>query len=230
MSKDEKGMLVVEASLALTAFMFFILFFLSFSRVYRAQEVVSHATFQTAQTMAVESYTRETVGESGTLGAITKLVDFVAKISKGTRPALIDSYSSYGTVANLKGVVSDVFALSIADKENEADIKLEQLGVKDGLDGIDFSGTSITGSVITVKVKYKVKLQFNFFGVDELELTKTATCKSFAKIAEDNAIGSAGGSTAGGSSGGGFRGENGGNEASPDGGLSAGGSSGGGSR
>jgi len=188
MKKDEKGMLVVEASLALTAFMFFILFFLSFARVYRAQEVVSHATFQTAQTLAVESYTRETIGEAGTLGAISKLSDFITNITGKSRPALLDKYSSYGSVANLKGIVLEEFAMSIGEDIGTADAKLKQLGVKDGLNGIDFSGTSISGSQITIKINYKVKLQFDFFGVDELGLSKTATCKSFAKIEEDNEI------------------------------------------
>lgn len=190
MKKDEKGMLVVEASIALTAFMFFILFFLSFARVYRAQEVVSHATFQTVQTLAVESYTRETVGEAGTLGAISKLSDFITNITGKSRPAYLDKYSSYGNVANLKGILLEEFAMSIEEDSSKADAKLKKLGVKDGLSGIDFSGTSISGSQITITVNYKVKLQFNFFGVDELKLRKTATCKAFAKIEEDNSISS----------------------------------------
>lgn len=190
MKNDEKGMLVIEASLALTAFMFFILFFLSFSRVYRAQEVVAHATFQTAQTLAVESYTRETVGEQGTLGAISKLSDFITSITGKTRPAILDEYSSLGSVSNLKKVISDSFALSISDNVTKADEKLKQLGVVEGLKGIDFEGSSVSGNLITIKVTYKLTLQFNFFGVDELTLTKTAVCKSFAKISDDNVVGS----------------------------------------
>ncbi len=188
MEKNEKGLLSVEASLALTAFMFFILFFLSFARVYRAQEVVSHAAFQTAQTMAVESYARETIGESGTLGAISKLSDFITSISGKSRPAYLDQYSSYGSVANFKGILAEEFAASIGTDSTAADAKLKQLGVKDGLSGIDFSGTTITGSLIKVKVNYKLNLQFNFFGVNELSLSKTAVCKAFAKIEDDKKV------------------------------------------
>ena len=42
--KKEKAALTVEASLTLTLFMFFVLFLLSFNRVYSAQNTVSHAT------------------------------------------------------------------------------------------------------------------------------------------------------------------------------------------
>lgn len=228
MKNNDKGILVVEASIALTAFMFFILFFLSFSRVYRAQELVAHATFQTAQTMAVESYTRETIGEQGTLGAIAKLSDFITSISGGNRPALLDSYSSYGKVANLKKVISDEFAYSIGDSVDAADAKLKQLGVKDGLSGIDFSGTSITDSLITIKVTYKLKLQFNFFGVDELTLNKIAVCKAFAKIGEDNAIAGSGGGAGASIDGNESTANGSGNAANSNGGTTSGGSGGGG--
>lgn len=190
MKRDEKGSLVVEASLALTAFMFFILFFLSFGRIYRAQEVVSHATFQTAQTMAVESFARETVGEAGTLGAISKLADFITAIRGENRLGILNAYSSYGKVSNLNSILLDEFAYSIGEDRDDADKKLKQLGVKDGINGINFSGTSITDSQIKITVTYKLNLQFNFFGADSIELQKTAVCKAFAKISEDNSVSS----------------------------------------
>ncbi len=186
MKKQESGVLVVEASISLTAFMFLILFFLSFSHVYRAQEVVSHASFQTAQTLAVDSYFRETVGEAGTAGAITKLSDFIAAISGKGSSGLTDSYCSLGTVKNLKGLFSKEFARSIADDTDKANQILKDLGVVDGISGIDFSGCYIEDSIIHVNVKYKLKLRLNFFGKQTLSLSKEAVCKSFASIKEDN--------------------------------------------
>ena len=187
--KNKKGSLVIEASIALTAFMFLILFFLSFARIYRAQSVMSHASYQTSQTLAVESFTREKVGESGTLQAVTKLLDFYNAISgQSAGTGLTDSYRSLGKVNNLEGIIKEVFINSIADSSEEADEKLKKLGVKNGLNGVSFEDSSISGSDITIHIKYTVLLQFSFFGKKEIELEKTAVCKAFAKISEDNIV------------------------------------------
>ena len=180
---------MIEASIALTAFMFLILFFMSFAQIYRAQSVVSHASFQTSQTLAVESFTREKVGESGTLQAISKILDFYNTIrgtSVGT--GITDSYRSLGKVSNLEGIIKDVFVYSLADSTEAADEKLKSLGIKDGLNGIDFGGSSVSGSDITINIKYTVQLQFSFFGKKDIELNKTAMCKAFSSIKDDNNV------------------------------------------
>lgn len=184
--ENKKGSLVIEASIALTTFMFLILFFISFARIYRAQSVISHACFQTSQTMAVESFTREKVGEAGTLGAITKLADFIASLGGNSSSGATNSYRSYGEVSNLTSVIKKEFAYSIAASEEEADAKLKKLGVKDGLNGINFSESSIKSSDIMISVKYTLKLQFAFFGKSELRMEKKSCSKAFASIAEDN--------------------------------------------
>ena len=95
-----------------------------------------------------------------------------------------------GKVSNLEGILRNAFAYSIADSAANADNKLKSLGVKDGLAGISFEGSNITKSDITISAKYTVELQFAFFGKKDIEMNKTASCKAFAKVSEDNSIAS----------------------------------------
>ena len=191
--KKNKGSLVIEASIAMTAFLFMVLFFLNFAQVYQAQSFIAHEAFQTSQTLAVESFTREKVGGSGTLEAVTKVADFYASItgSKGARGAT-DSYRSLGTVSDLNAIVREEFVNSyVTEPERQSDdldTKLKRLGIKDGLAGLDFSGTTIKDSMIEIHVSYKVQLKFSFFGLREISLFKTACSKSFASIDEENSI------------------------------------------
>ena len=56
--KRQQGILTVEASIVLTLLILLVLFLFSFGRVYRAQSLVSHATLQAADAVALESYLR----------------------------------------------------------------------------------------------------------------------------------------------------------------------------
>ena len=72
--RNEKGSLTVEASIALVVFIFFIMFFLGFNSVYRAQGMVSHAVLQTSQSLAISSFLRETVSSEKTVSNAQNLL------------------------------------------------------------------------------------------------------------------------------------------------------------
>ena len=55
-----------------------------------------------------------------------------------------------------------------------------------GLDGIDFSYSSVNGSDIIINAQYEVKLPFSFFGEQTISLSKSAKTKAFKKIADNN--------------------------------------------
>lgn len=182
----QKGSLTVEASIALTTFIFFILLFYSFGRVYRAQNLVSHATIQTAEALAVESYFRETVSASD-LGAVVSLIGRIVNRGEPDSYLTINYYSLTNHYTDLKKVVKTDFAYAIAATSEQADEVLKKNGVKDGLEGIDFKDTKVDSDII-VKAAYTVELQFPFFGKKELKLTKTAKSYPFKKISGKKAI------------------------------------------
>ncbi len=185
--KSRKGSLTVEASIALTAFMFIVVMVLSFSNVYRAQSIVSHATLQASQSLAIETYYRETVSESKSADLVSKLIKLTSLIGGDLIAGLDDGFASLGdSGTNITKIIKKAFAYSIADNVDTADKILEDAGISDGLDGIDFSYSAIKDGDIIVHAKYKVKMPFSFFGEMTIELSKSTKVKAFKKIEDNN--------------------------------------------
>lgn len=183
----KKGSLTIEASIALTAFMFIVVAILSFSTVYKAQSIVSHATLQVSQSLAIESYYRETISKSGSADLLSKLIKFAELLGVDGYSEIDDGYASLGDKdTNFYKIVKKTFAYSIADNFDLADRLLKDIGVEKGLDGIDFTYSSVSGGDIIINVQYKVKLPFSFFGERTVTLSKSAKTKAFKKIADDN--------------------------------------------
>lgn len=179
--KGKTGVLTVEASIVLPLAMMFILFLLSFARVYRAQNVMSHAALQSVDAVAMESYLRETALRSDA----EQIAGLASKISAADSISA-DSLESLRS-ADVPTVARQKFIAAVADTEDEADKKLKSLGVKDGLNGIDFSASTIdlSNDDVVVCVKYSIEMQFKFFGYNEIEATKSAKAKTFGEVLFD---------------------------------------------
>lgn len=173
--KRQNGNLTIEASLVLTLFTFFILFFFSFGRVYKAQNIVSHATIQCAQSLAIESYFRETFAGTNTGTAIKWVTQFTGD------SGVTDSMLSLSEV-DLGSVIKKNFVVSVAENEHEADKILKANGVKDGINGVKFGKSKVAESNIIVNATYTVELQFPLFGKKEFVMTKAAKSRSFKEI------------------------------------------------
>ena len=178
MKKREQGILSVEASIVLTLMLLFILFLFSFGRVYRAQNLVSHATLQSVDSVALESFLRETTLQSDA----ADVVHLTSHITDSTAISE-ESLESLRSV-NLPKVVREKFIAAIASSEAKADEKLRKLGVKNGLSGIDFSECKIdlANDDVIAAITYTVQMQFPVFGFDEITVTKAAKAKTFGEI------------------------------------------------
>ncbi len=181
MKKGKKGVLTVEASIVLPLAMLFILFLLGFARVYRAQSLVSHAALQSADAVAMESYLRETALRSDA----EKIVQLASKIS-ATDQLNADSLESLRS-ADLPSIARQKFIAAVADTEENADKKLKSLGIKDGLNGIDFSGCNldIVNDDVIVTLDYSIEMQFKILGYNEIDASKTVKSKTFGEILFD---------------------------------------------
>ena len=56
MRKDCEGSLTIEAVIALTAFLFFMMFMANFGHIYRVQNFMAHSLAQSGQMVAFSSY------------------------------------------------------------------------------------------------------------------------------------------------------------------------------
>lgn len=178
MKKKEQGILTIEASIVLTLCVMFMLFLFSFARVYNAQSLVSHALIQSSDAVALESYLRERT----LTGSETDVIELANRFM-GTTSIKAGSYTSLRS-ADVSQIAKEKFVYAVGKSESEADAKLKNLGVKDGLSGIDFSASHIDlgNDDVVVYVTYNIEMQFPVFGKDEITVTKAAKSKTFGDI------------------------------------------------
>lgn len=178
MKKNERGVLTVEASIVLCVFALFILFLFSFATIYRAENMVSHATLQAADAVALESYLRETAYETD-----EQKVLFWANRLNGQDSISADSFESLRT-ADLEAITKEKFALAVGETAEQADRVLKNLGVDGGLDGIDFSESyvDLTTNDIIIRANYTMKMKFPVFGANQLTASKSAKAKTAGEI------------------------------------------------
>ena len=178
MKKKEQGILTVEASIVLTLFLLFVLFLFSFARMYRAQNMISHATMQSADALALESYIRE-VAHDEDANEIVKLGNQLSGLTSLSE----ESFTSLRS-ADIPKLAKEKFAVAISSSDAKTDAILKKLGVKGGLSGVDFSVSKMdlnTNDVI-VYANYTLELQFPVFGFSEINVTKAARAKTFGDI------------------------------------------------
>lgn len=178
MRKREQGILTVEASIVLTLMTLFVLFLFSFIRVYRAENMVGHATLQAADGMALESYLRENALDDKAVDVV-----YLANRLTGASTLSADNFESFRS-ANVPTIAKEKFIAAVANSETNADTILTNFGVKDGLSGIDFSTSTVDldHDDVIVNVSYTLKMQFPIFGATELNVTKSAKAKTFGEI------------------------------------------------
>lgn len=185
--KKNKGALTIEASVVLTLFTFFVLFFLGFGRVYRAQSTVSHATLQAADAISTESFLRENLFADDAAKSL-----FIAQHMQGGATVNESLFKSLREIS-IPNLAKEKFTAAVSDSKASANDTLDKLGVKGGLDGVDFSLSRINSETdeVILKASYTVKLQFPFFGISELEMSKSAKVKNLGKLMYTVAVTSA---------------------------------------
>lgn len=177
-TKKESGFLVVEASLALFFLIFFMLFIWNFSGVFMAQNAVSHATMQSAQTIAVDNMSRAMFNSKNKdISDFLSNADSILKHFNDGKPVIGTTFSEFNKMDDKVGMFKDKF-FYILGGENGKDVAKE-LGID--VDNMKFEvdeGSAANG-FIKVKVSYTVKLRFGVFGIDKMNLEKFAYCRLY---------------------------------------------------
>lgn len=180
MRKRSDGSLTVEASLVLIFFVFVVMLFLSFGRVYRAQNYVSHALMQTTQAIAQDYYVYDKAVSGTAIGSTaSSIYNLLSAISDLKPFNQVKEYvaGKTGWTDLKKGVGVSVFKsyMSLVLGE-DTDDTLIQMGLQNGIDSLEFEKIEYNNGSgdISVHVKYKVQLPFPFLGYKEMELEQTA--------------------------------------------------------
>jgi hypothetical protein len=171
-ARSERGSFVVEASVAFVAFAFFYMFTLSYVQVSSAQNLVAHAILQTGQKLSAKSYADDKLDAIGwSLGGLFDAIGL------GDEFDINQWYENEDTV--VEAVKESVLQYVGHGDEAKADLLLKELNVRNGVSGLDFTGTKIEGKDLHIQVSYGADLWFSeFFGVDIESFRITQTVKA----------------------------------------------------
>lgn len=180
--KDTEGVMAIEACLSLTLFMMLMFALYSFITLFMAQSLIGHALTESSQSLAIETYgvTKENVGWNTSAVAV-KLTQLITTNPQTAQDFTCDTKWS-SDPAKVKQMARQRFAAYLAGDEEKADALLLALGVENGLDGLDFDGTAVSGSDLTISVHYNVKLMVRLeaFHLGEFDTTQSVCARLWA--------------------------------------------------
>lgn len=186
-TKNEQGLLSLEACIAVTIFIFLMLFIYSFFVVFEVRNEMGHVTLSTANSMSFDVYENSTLGGSGTVGQIfyniygqatnsqNDFSDFRKWYENSTET---DADGNVALSTDFADVIKARFVAYLTSGESDkADEILKRYHVVDGVDGLDFSGSYVSGGKLYLSVKYEIEYEFNVFNLGNNKFEHTVCSK-----------------------------------------------------
>ena len=162
--QKDSGVIALEAAMSLPIFLFLMLALYSMTLLFTAQSLIGHTLTQSAQSLSLETYSTDNLGENwGSSGLITAGLKQLLSLTGFNTDFVSDSRwykEGYGNKSAVERMCQSRFCSYLAGSEEGADAVLKALGVVDGVNGLDFSDTSLDGRDLTIVVRYKIKLLF----------------------------------------------------------------------
>ncbi len=163
-NKNTEGYLTVEATLSLTIFLFFMMFLTNYGQIYMAQNYVTHGLLQTGKMLAMSSYEYEQ--DTTFAGAVTDILKFLFGKERDTAEESVKMQWKYGSDTDKRSIVEMTLPYGAATNPSAyADI-LKRYGINN----VVMESAEIVGDDLVIKAKYEVKLVFDFFGYEKVEM------------------------------------------------------------
>lgn len=169
--KRQEGSLTIEATIVLTAYLFFMMFLMNMGQIYRAQNYVTHGMLQSGQMLAFASY------EFGEDTTISQFGDLFLLVCGQTDAMIKDAWKS----GNYSEAAAHAFAYCAGSSPAEVDRFLKEYGVSSGRQAIDFSKTSKSEEDLILRAQYTVDLPFAFFNISKIEMHQQVVCGLWEK-------------------------------------------------
>lgn len=174
--RSEEGLLSIEACVSVTIFIFLMLFLYGFFVVFETRNAIGHAVLSTTNSLAIDKVENTGLGKSGT---------YIQLFYKGiygdlneTSNGFLDIsewYDKSVTAAELQEEIKSRFCAYLAGGDTTTiDKVLKKYHVVDGVEGLDFSKSKVSGDKIYVVVHYKIEYEYKVFNWDSLELEQSA--------------------------------------------------------
>ncbi len=166
--KNERGSVTLEASLVLPIFIFIFLFCYGILMMFSGQQLISHALLQSAESLSLDSFASEKIGDTGlesAKSAVNMLYESI--ISNSENKEYFSSNEKWYSGADVSEEAKKRFLgyFSGGDESKAASV-LSIVGINDGWSGMTFHDSYITDDGdLHVIVNYEQKFLFDFGGL-----------------------------------------------------------------
>lgn len=178
--RSERGLLSLEACIAVTIFMFLMLFMYSFFVVFEARNAIGHSVLATANSLSLDAYGNSKYGDADTIAKIFYAIYGTSGVNDS---GFVDTQKWYDDAggANSSGFQSAIQTRFLAylgggDKQRANEL-LERYHIQGGADGLDFSDSKVEGGRLYLSVKYTIEYEFQVFNLDVLKMEQKACSK-----------------------------------------------------
>lgn len=186
----ESGLLSLEACIAVTIFIFLMLFMYSFFVVFEARNAIGHAVLAAADSLALDAYDNSVNKDTRTdsMNILKEIFLGVYNDAGEDNTAFIDERLWYETDASgtAKGYFQEVIqkrflAYLTAGESDRAEEILRRYHIQNGVAGLDFSESKTGGGNLYLSVKYTIEYEFQVFNLDVLKMEQRA-CSRLWKL------------------------------------------------
>lgn len=174
--KMNRGSITLEAAIVVPMFIILMLLVNGLFVMFMGQQIMTHTLIQSTKSMAFDPYSSQRVSD----GEDDKLAGMFVDIFSFAGGDHISTEKWYEEGAEqLEQVMEERFVAYLKNSSSNADFLLKEIGVKNGLKGLDFSGSTVEDGILTVKMKYTQEFVFNAAGLAEFERELSVKVKLF---------------------------------------------------
>lgn len=174
--QSEKGSITLETSIILPLFIFMFLFINGLFGIVSVQNQMTHVLVQSAKSLSLDAYLLENIEsayeqKTRFWGSCTDLIlDFVRIDTDPYFASTLDWYNS--EEGNPEVARKRFVGYLTGGDETAAHEKLENLGIVDGMDGMDFEMV-VDDEVVTLTVKYEIQYWFDFWDMGRIPMEQS---------------------------------------------------------
>lgn len=174
--KKNSGSITLEAAMVVPMFIILMLLVNGLFVMFMGQQIMSHTLIQSTKSMAFDPYSSQRVSANEEDSLADMFVD-IFSFASGDHVSTDKWYEE--NLDNIDQVVEERYIAYLRNSQSDARELLDELGIKNGLDGLDFSGSTIEDGVLNVKMKYTQEFIFNAAGLTEFERELSVKVKLF---------------------------------------------------
>lgn len=174
--KMNSGSITLEAAMVVPLFIILMLLVNGLFVMFMGQQIMSHTLIQSAKSLAFDPYSSQRVSANEEDSLADMFVD-IFSFAGGDHVSTEKWYEE--NLDQIDEIIEERYIAYLKNSRSDAKVLLDEIGIKNGLNGLDFSGSSLADGVLTVKLKYTQEFIFNAAGLAEFERELSVKVKLF---------------------------------------------------